>query len=310
LNLARILAVVIAIAVLSACSSRGPRYYQDDGPGTNAPDVSKIPDAVPRAEPLSTSGNNPYVVFGHRYVPLSTASGYHATGIASWYGRKFHGQRTSNGERYNMYTMTAAHRTLPLPSYVRVRNLANNREVIVRVNDRGPFLHNRLIDLSYAAAARLGVIKTGTARVEVTAVGPGDYRRGNPNVAVNPIESAPGEVEVKPLPPSHSSSFIPEASAAERVPPQAQSSTNPKSPKAGAGVYLQVGSFSVWDNAIKLRNRLEQANVHPVTIATVRINAGRFFRVRVGPLENLGVAEKVENQVKGLGISGSRVIIE
>lgn len=307
MNLARILAVVVSIAVLSACSSRGPRYYQDDGPGSNAPDVSRIPDAVPRAEPLSASGNNPYVVFGHRYVPLSTARGYHATGIASWYGRKFHGQHTSNGERYDMYSMTAAHRTLPLPSYVRVRNLANNREVIVRVNDRGPFLHNRLIDLSYAAAAKLGVIKTGTARVEVTAVGPGDRPRKNPNVAVNPIENAPGEVEVKPLAPSHKSSFIPDASAAERVPPKAQSSTNPK---PGSGVYLQVGSFSVWDNAIKLRNRLEKANVRPVTIATVRINAGRFFRVRVGPLENLGVAEKVENQVKGLGISGSRVIIE
>jgi len=307
LNLTRILAVLVAIAVLSACSSRGPRYYQDDGPGTHTPDVSKIADAVPRAEPLSASGNNPYVVFGHRYVPLTTARGYRATGVASWYGRKFHGQRTSNGERYDMYSMTAAHRTLPLPSYVRVRNLANNREVIVRVNDRGPFLHNRLIDLSYAAAAKLGVIRTGTAKVEVTAVSVGDHVRDNPNVAVNPIENSAGEVEVKPLPPSPAASIIPNASAAERVPTQ-----KPAAPATGAasGVYLQVGSFSVWDNAIKLRNRLEQANVHPVTIATVRVNSGRYFRVRVGPLDNLGVAEKIENHVKGLGISGSRVIIE
>lgn len=307
MNLTRILVVLIAIAVLSACSSRGPRYYQDDGPGSNAPDVSNIPDAVPQAEPLSASGNNPYVVFGHRYVPLTTARGYHATGVASWYGRKFHGQRTSNGEQYNMYAMTAAHRTLPLPSYVRVRNLDNNRQVIVRVNDRGPFLHNRLIDLSYAAAARLGVIRSGTARVEVTAVSPGDHFRGNPNVAVNPIENPASEVEVKPLPPSHSASIIPEANAAERIPPRAPATS---AANAKSGVYLQVGSFSVWDNAIKLRNRLEQANVHPVTIATVRISSGRYFRVRVGPLDNLGEAEKVDNHIKGLGITGGRVIIE
>ena len=307
MNVTRILALLVAMAVLSACSSRGPRYYQDDGPGTNAPDVSSIPDAVPRAEPLSASGNNPYVVFGHRYVPLTTARGYHATGVASWYGRKFHGQRTSNGERYDMYSMTAAHRTLPLPSYVRVRNLANNRQVIVRVNDRGPFLHNRLIDLSYAAAAKLGVIRTGTAKVEVTAVSPGDHIRENPNVAVNPINDSAGGVEVKPLPPSHSASIISNASAAERMPARkpATSATN-----VAPGVYLQVGSFSVWDNAIKLRNRLEQANVHPVTIATVRVNSGRYFRVRVGPLENLGAAEEIDTHIKGLGIPGSRVVIE
>ena len=133
MKLTRILALLLAVAVLSACGSRGPRYYQDDGPGASAPDVANIPDAVPRAEPLSAKGNNPYIVFGHRYVPLTTASGYHASGVASWYGRKFHGQYTSNGERYDMYAMTAAHRTLPLPSYVRVRNLDNNQQVIVFV---------------------------------------------------------------------------------------------------------------------------------------------------------------------------------
>jgi len=247
------------------------------------------------------------VVFGHRYVPLTSTKGYRATGTASWYGRKFHGQRTSSGERYDMYAMTAAHKTLPLPSYVRVRNLANNREVIVRVNDRGPFLRNRLIDLSYAAAAKLGVIKTGTAKVEVTAVGPSDHLPGNANVAVNAIEQSPDEVEVKPLPPSHSASIIPEASAAERVPekPLAAPAT-----KAASGVYIQVGSFSIWDNAIKLRNRLENADIRPVAIATVRIPTGRFFRVRVGPLENLGEAEKVDNRIKRLGLSGGRVVIE
>jgi len=203
--------------------------------------------------------------------------------------------------------MTAAHKTLPLPSYVRVRNLDNDREVIVRVNDRGPFLRNRLIDLSYAAAAKLGVIKTGTAHVEVTSVGPGDYFGGPNTVATNPMGNSSNEIEVKPLPPAHSASIIPEANASERAPAETGTVANSKSP---SGVYLQVGSFSVWDNAIKLRDRLEKASIQTVNIATVRVNSGRYFRVRVGPLANLGEAEKIDDKVKRLGISGARIVVE
>lgn len=165
-------AIALAVLALAACSTpRGGGYYADDGPHARPRrDIESIPDAVPRVEPLSRGGNRPYEVFNVRYTPMATASGYRERGIASWYGKKFDGKRTSNGEVYDMYAMTAAHKTLPLPSYVRVRNLRNGRSVVVRVNDRGPFLHNRLIDLSYAAAARLGIVGSGTGLVEVEGI--------------------------------------------------------------------------------------------------------------------------------------------
>lgn len=291
--LVRIGFITILAVVLSACGSRGPRYYQDDGPHASVPtDLSQVKNAQPRNEPRSASGNNPYVVFGQRYVPLDSAAGYRKTGVASWYGRKFHGRRTSSGEMYDMYAMTAAHTTLPLPSFVKVRNLDNGKEVVVRVNDRGPFLHNRLIDLSYAAAYKLGVIKTGTARVEVTVV---DAGTDNSTVAIGTVEPGP-VAEPQPLEQPAKLSLVESAAASDKP--------------VDGGVFLQVGSFSVWDNAIKLRDQLEQANIRPVTIATVNVKSARYFRVRVGPIDNLGQAEKINSQVRQLGIHDGRVIIE
>ncbi|MBE0624074.1 MAG: septal ring lytic transglycosylase RlpA family protein, partial [Burkholderiales bacterium] len=150
---------------------RGGGYYQDDGPGDNPPaNLDQIADAEPRFEPLARAANNPYTVFGQQYVPRKTLAPYRARGVGSWYGRKFHGQRTSSGEIYDMYAMTAAHTTLPIPSYARVTNLANERSVIVRINDRGPFLAGRIIDLSYAAAYKLGYTGAGSASVEVESI--------------------------------------------------------------------------------------------------------------------------------------------
>ena len=137
-------------------------------------DLSSVPDAVPRAEPRSRYGNpRSYVVDDKRYFTLSSARGFTERGVASWYGTKFHGRRTSSGETYDMYRMTAAHRTLPLPTYVRVRNLSTGREIVVRVNDRGPFHDDRILDLSYAAATKLGIARRGTGLVEVRALDPG-----------------------------------------------------------------------------------------------------------------------------------------
>jgi rare lipoprotein A len=151
--------------------SRPGGYYKDDGPGEAPPaNLASIPDAVPRREPPHRFANRPYTVFGASYVPLSTAQAYKERGIASWYGKKFHGQKTSSGETYDMYAMTGAHKTLPIPSYAKVTNLANGRSVVVRINDRGPFHSERLIDLSYAAAYKLGFASAGSARVEVEAV--------------------------------------------------------------------------------------------------------------------------------------------
>jgi rare lipoprotein A len=144
------------------------RYFQSDGPGELAPEqLENVAEPKPRDEPLATFANRRYVVFGRAYTPQTERKVQREVGFASWYGRQFHGRKTSIGDQYDMYAMTAAHPTLPLPSYVRVTNLANQRSVIVRVNDRGPFLNNRIIDLSYAAASKLGYVQQGSARVSV-----------------------------------------------------------------------------------------------------------------------------------------------
>ena len=156
-----------------ASGARRGAFYKDDGPGDSPPaDLAAIPDAQPRAEPLHPRANRPYVVFGRQYVPMVRPASFRERGIASWYGRRFHGNPTSSGEPYDMYAMTAAHPTLPIPSYVRVTHLRNGRSVVVRVNDRGPFLHGRVIDLSWTAAAKLGYVAQGSAEVEVELLQP------------------------------------------------------------------------------------------------------------------------------------------
>lgn len=152
-------------------------YYLDDGPGSNPPDnLADIPDAVPRAEPPHRYANRPYRVLGRNFTPLAPDADYRASGLASWYGRRFHGKRTSSGEPYDMYAMTAAHPTLSIPSYVRVVNPKNGKSVVVRVNDRGPFHDDRIIDLSYTAAWKLGILG-GVTRVDIERVMPDDVQR-------------------------------------------------------------------------------------------------------------------------------------
>lgn len=194
-------AVLALVALLSACGStpkradtptatksagsgapptkRGGGYYLDDGPGDTPPaNLEYLPDAVPRVEKYASGANRPYNVFGVDYVPDLSGKPYKQRGTGSWYGRKFHGQRTSNGEIYDMYAMTAAHPTLPLPSYALVTNLTNGKSVIVRVNDRGPFLHNRIMDLSYAAALKVGYLSSGSGQIEVEMLMPADIAAG------------------------------------------------------------------------------------------------------------------------------------
>ena len=209
----RALACLASVALVAACStatkerpasgasppSASSKYYSDDGPPERIPvDLDQVPDAVPRAEPLHRFANRPYVVLGREYVPATALGPYREQGVASWYGRKFHGQRTSIGEVYDMYAMTAAHPTLPLPSYARVTNVATGATVVVRVNDRGPFLHGRIIDLSYAAAHRLGIAARGSGVVLVESVLPGDATFASarppaaaPAAAAPPVVAAP-----------------------------------------------------------------------------------------------------------------------
>lgn len=190
----RLICVIAPVLLLAACAKgpTPPRAADDlrDGPHAVPPDVSNVPDAVPRHEPRSRYGNpKHYEVFGQRYYVLASAENFTERGIASWYGKKFHGRRTSSGESYDMYAMTAAHRQLPLPTYVEVTNLDNGRKVVVRVNDRGPFKKSRIIDLSYAAAAKLGMLGAGTAPVEIRAIQP-----GRPTQAVTTATDHPGGI--------------------------------------------------------------------------------------------------------------------
>jgi len=168
--------VTLALIFVAGCSStpekRPGGYYKDDGPGDSAK-LASIPDAVPRTEPLHRWANRPYEAMGRKYVPLTRVGVYTQRGTASWYGKRFHGNPTSSGEKYDMYKMTAAHPILPIPSYVRVTNVVNRRSVVVRVNDRGPFHAGRAIDLSYAAAYKLGYIAQGSAEVQIEQVVPG-----------------------------------------------------------------------------------------------------------------------------------------
>ncbi len=210
-------------------ATAGGGYLAGDGPGADTPEnLDAIPDALPRNEPLHRYANRPYVALGKTYTPLTVVGEYKERGIASWYGKKFHGQRTSSGEVYDMYAMTAAHTTLPLPSYARVTNLANNKSVIVRVNDRGPFLHDRVIDLSYVAAYKLGIVVDGSAEVEVESI--------TPPASMSSI--AKSEIVSRPLPVSVP--VVPQVAApAETV----------AAPSLGSGIYLQLGAFESKQNA-------------------------------------------------------------
>lgn len=194
MNLRTVLELVLLLALASCSSSppvsrgtsaspssappgtRGGGYYLDDGPGDNPPvDLMAIPDAIPRGEPLHRFANRQYVALGQSYVPDTSLRPYREEGVASWYGRRFHGKKTASGEHYDMYAMTAAHRTLPIPSYARVTSLENGKSVVVRINDRGPFHKERLIDLSYTAAHKLGYVGRGSSRVVVESIDPSGF---------------------------------------------------------------------------------------------------------------------------------------
>jgi len=207
----------------AAPATAGGGYLAGDGPGADAPNLDAIPDAVPKAEPLHRYANRPYSALGKTYTPLQAPGNYKQRGIASWYGKKFHGQRTSIGEIYDMYGMTAAHPTLPIPSYARVTNPANGKSVIVRINDRGPFLHDRIMDLSYVAAYKLGYINSGSAEVEVESIAVGG------SAPVTGVVEA-SAVNVEPI------AVTPIAPAAPSIPVDTVGSSKGK-------VFLQLGAF-------------------------------------------------------------------
>lgn len=259
-----------AAAPATTASGKGG-YYLDDGPGADPPpDLDSIPDATPRAEPLHQASLRPYSALGQDYAPLTRLTPYKARGVATWYGRRYHGKPTSTGERYDMYAMTAAHTILPLPSYAKVTSLASGKSVVVRINDRGPFRKDRLIDLSYAAAHRLGLINDGSGMVEVETLLPGASA-----LTVADPEPAPPPVRVQSDP------------ALTPLPP-----TN--------GIFLQLGAFSepgnAEDFARKMRTELSDLP-HPVTVVSV----SGLYRVQSGPFPDRntarGEAERVASRL-------------
>lgn len=253
----------------SAPAPRAGGYYKDDGPGEHPPaNLDAVPDAVPKLEALNRFANRPYSVFGVDYVPATTLRPYRERGLASWYGRKFHNQKTATGEIYDMYAMTAAHPTLPLPSYARVTYLGSGKSVIVRVNDRGPFHPGRVIDLSYAAAYRIGIAQRGSGEVEVESVLPSD---------------APSTPAMVPLPP---------VAASEAVAPGPM----PVGQEAG-GYVIQLGAFANNANAQAFVSYLANQ------IATLGVEArvhetGGLYRVVVGPYPTRDDAKRTGERLR------------
>jgi rare lipoprotein A len=284
-----------------AGSGRGG-YYQDDGPGDDEPDdLLATPDAEPKVEPYANRGNRPYVVFGKTYTPFLDERPFRQRGRGSWYGRKFHGQRTSSGEPYDMYKMTAAHPTLPIPSYARVTNVANGKQVIVRVNDRGPFHSDRIMDLSYTAALKLGYLQQGSAELEVERILPEEIERMGSNrqpdnasalAAASPIEPPASKPEVSVL-------SVPVANAGGEVPAAG-------APALG-GYYLQLGSYSQAGGAETARSRLQQQwedILPPIEV----IPAGTVFRLFSGPFASRAEAANVAQKLKDGGASRPLVV--
>lgn len=252
----------VLVWLLAGCgvppADKSSRYEQErDSPLVQERDIVKIPDAQPMQEPLSTQGNpDSYEVNGVRYEVAKSSNGYKVSGVASWYGSKFHGYNTSNGEIYNMFSMSAAHKTLPLPTYLKVTNADNGKQVVVRVNDRGPFHDDRVIDLSYAAAVKLGYAGKGTANVRIEAIDP----------LVWQLQKQLGN------------------------------------PGADGEIFLQVGAFSNFAAADRIKSRLElelDAGVNIYVDASIQ---PPLHKVQIGPLKDMPSATAIRQKISTMGL--------
>ena len=256
---------LLLCAGISACSTAPGRVDTERAPAA----LANIPDAVPRVEPKSRLGNmKTYEVLGKRYSVLDSSDGFTQKGIASWYGPDFHGKKTSSGERYDMYAMTAAHKTLPLPTYLEVKNLENGRKIIVRVNDRGPFHDNRIVDLSYTGALKLDMIAKGTALVEISAIDPRSHSTGGTPVV-----------------------------------------TRARGPGAPPDFYIQVGAFSNYHNASRLKHRLSGLQA-PVRIEQTTLHGAAAFRVKIGPLNHVDIADSIVSRLELFDIHDHFILLE
>ncbi len=330
IRVGRLVCVCLVIALLAACAGgarRGGGYYLDDGPDATPPaNLDAVPDAVPKIEPFTPSTSKPYVVFGKTYTPDISGGPYKVQGRASWYGKKFHGNSTANGERYNMYGMTAAHPTLPLPSYARVTRVSNGKSVVVRVNDRGPFLNDRVIDLSYVAAYKLGMLGPGSAEVVVERITAeqiknwqsapatleiatanstpasafsGSQSAADTKPAVSQTAPAKDIQTIAPMAVAAASETTPAAAASGASAPLSPSVDQPARPVSPGSMYLQLGAFSDASKAQALATRVSN-QIPPSLGASVRVEQtfNNLHRVRIGPFANREAAVQAVDPVQ------------
>ena len=328
MRLSRALALPLCIAIavgMAACFSAPPRGESPNAtpvppppPTERPPSPDSVPDMVPRVEPRSRNGNPPfYDVMGKRYFVLSSSVGYVERGVASWYGPGFHKVRTSTGEPYDMYGMTAAHKTLPLPAYVRVTNLQNGRSIVVRVNDRGPFVGNRIIDLSYTAALKLEMLRNGTAMVEVRTLEP--VSADTPLVAqvTAPTASPNAAPTAAPL------TATPLTAAAEAPPPSPASTASPRAEAvsdAAAGVvstvpvpralFIQAGAFSDPKNAERLMEKLRGGGYGKVFVRDNEIAGRKMYRVRIGPVPSVAEFDRIVAALERVGVGDAHLALD
>jgi rare lipoprotein A len=315
-TVSRALALPLCVLVaggMAACFSAPPRPETGNPPATVPPPAANetppppdsVPDMVPRAEPRSRNGNPPfYDVMGKRYFVLSSSVGYVERGVASWYGPGFHRVRTSTGEPYDMYGMTAAHKTLPLPAYVRVTNLQNGRSIVVRVNDRGPFVGNRIIDLSYTAAAKLDMLRNGTAMVEVRSLD----TVSAPNPTVNAAPAA-APLTITPLTAADTpqSSTPPAAGAAPAAQTAGADVSTVAVPRA---LYIQAGAFSDPKNAERLVEKLRDGGYGKVFVRDNEIAGRRMYRVRIGPVPDVAEFDRVVAALERVGVLDAHLALD
>lgn len=301
-------------------SNKPGGYYKDDGPEANPPkNLDSIPDATPKKEPLLVRSNKPYKALGQTYVPFSSAQNYKERGLASWYGKRFHGKKTSSGEIYDMYAMSAAHTRLPLPSYVKVTNIANGRSVVVRVNDRGPFKSTRIIDLSYAAAYKLRLITKGSGMVEVEAIHPDQAANSNNSSPVSTASTAatpvittsnnPPTVETKSV--STREAVVASQSVAETKPidvaqdeavsPTSTVTTQQTNVTANTAAYneyfIQAGAFKSEANAESLLKRIQALEIEQ-NVGINRVYNNGLHRLKLGPYDSKQTAEQVAANIR------------
>jgi rare lipoprotein A len=319
---------VLIAAGMAACFSAPPRGETPSAtpvpspspPTERAPPPDTVPDMVPRYEPRARNGNPPfYDVMGKRYFVLSSGVGYVERGVASWYGPGFHKVRTSTGEPYDMYAMTAAHKTLPLPAYVRVTNLQNGRSIVVRVNDRGPFVGNRIIDLSYTAASKLDMLRNGTAMVEVRSLEP--VSANTPLVA----QGTPPAATPNAAPTAAPLTATPLTAAAETPPPApaaapVDSSPPGSAPDGAAGavstvpvpraLFIQAGAFSDPKNAERLMEKLRGGGYGKVFVRDNEIAGRKMYRVRIGPVPSVAEFDRIVAALERVGVNDAHLALD